>query len=375
VRALEWVGFAAGILVISLTNGSVLTVLIVPRARRTRLTRMLARGVIGIFQAIARRFRTYEAKDRIIAFQAPTYMVVLLATWLALYLTGFALLFLPFTHRVGTALLASGESLTTLGAAVPLGTGPAIVASLAAIFGLVVVALQIAYLPVLYGAFNRREALVTLLESRAGAPAWGPEILIRHQAVQSIGALGGLYDQWEAWAADVAETHTNYPPLVYFRSPDPLRSWVVGLVAVMDAAALHLALAPDAAPAEARMVLRMGFTCLRQVAGVFSLPFDPDPRPAAPITLSFEEFVGAVRLIERAGFPISRPVEEAWPHFRGWRVNYEEVAYALADRTVSPPGPWTGPRTALPDVVMVPRRPADRTPDDPDAREDHGRKR
>ena len=49
--------------------------------------------------------------------------------------------------------------------------------------GLVLVALQIAYLPTLYSAYNRRETLVTLLESRAGAPAWGPEILIRHQLI------------------------------------------------------------------------------------------------------------------------------------------------------------------------------------------------
>ena len=44
----------------------------------------------------------------------------------------------------------------------------------------VVVALQIAYLPALYGAFNRRESLVAMLESRAGLPAWGPEVLARH---------------------------------------------------------------------------------------------------------------------------------------------------------------------------------------------------
>jgi len=36
----------------------------------------------------------------------------------------------------------------------------------------VIVALQIAYLPSLYNSFSRREALVTMLESRAGAPAW-----------------------------------------------------------------------------------------------------------------------------------------------------------------------------------------------------------
>lgn len=39
------------------------------------------------------------------------------------------------------------------------------------------VALLIAYLPTLYGAVNRREMLVTLLESRAGAPSVGADDL------------------------------------------------------------------------------------------------------------------------------------------------------------------------------------------------------
>ena len=54
---------------------------------------------------------------------------------------------------------------------------------------MVIVALQIAYLPALYQAFNRRESLVAMLESRAGVPAWGPEILIRHQLVGIIDSL------------------------------------------------------------------------------------------------------------------------------------------------------------------------------------------
>ena len=38
------------------------------------------------------------------------------------------------------------------------------------------IALQISYLPTLYSAYNRRETEVTLLKSRAGEPAWGPEL-------------------------------------------------------------------------------------------------------------------------------------------------------------------------------------------------------
>jgi hypothetical protein len=62
---------------------------------------------------------------------------------------------------------------------------------------------------------------------------------------------------------------------------------------------------------------------------------------------------------------MERTPQEAWKHFRGWRVNYEAIAYELADRVVAVPGPWSGQRSAFPDVAFIPRRPVDRKPDDP----------
>ncbi|HYZ53816.1 MAG TPA: hypothetical protein VE733_10030 [Streptosporangiaceae bacterium] len=43
------------------------------------------------------------------------------------------------------------------------------------------------------------------------------------------------------------------PALAYFRSPRPLGSWVIGLVAVLDSAALYLALCPSGAPSQAQV--------------------------------------------------------------------------------------------------------------------------
>jgi hypothetical protein len=51
----------------------------------------------------------------------------------------------------------------------------------------------------------------------------------------------------------VAESHTTYPVLVRFRSPGPLSSWVTALLAVLDSAALFLALSPEAAPVVLRI--------------------------------------------------------------------------------------------------------------------------
>jgi hypothetical protein len=205
-----------------------------------------------------------------------------------------------------------------------------------------------------------------MLMSRAGSPAWGPEILWRHQRIGILDSLPGFYEHWETWCADVAETHSSYPMLIYFRSPDPLRSWLTALLAVLDSAALYNALSPDAAPSEARLCLRMGFTTLRTLAEVLVLPFDPDPRPDADIRLSFEEYMRGVQRLTDIGFPMERSGEDGWLHFRGWRVNYEEVALALADTTSATPGPWAGTRRVFGDVTIGTKRPVDRTPEEPE---------
>jgi hypothetical protein len=259
------------------------------------------------------------------------------------------------------AFREAGSSLFTLGFASGRRTTLSALDFLAAASGPVVIALQIAYLPTLYGAYNRREVEVTLLQSRAGEPAWGPEILARQWLVDTETALPELYLSWERLAAEIGESHSNYPVLLAFRSPQPYRSWIVGLLAVMDAAAMQLALSRKGAPPQARLVLRSGFTALRDIARALRIDFDEDPAPDAPIRLGYPEFEAAVDMVTTAGFPAERLAADAWPHFHGWRVNYEAIGYELCRRGDAVPALWTGPRD-FPATPVPPRRPVDRRP-------------
>jgi hypothetical protein len=94
------------------------------------------------------------------------------------------------------------------------------------------------------------------------------------------------------------------------------------------------------------------------------IPYDPDPLPDDPIELTYEEFRAGVDVLDAANFPRERSVEEAWPHFHGWRVNYESLAYEIADRLIAPPGLWSGSRVQLPGVAFAPERPSHRHPGD-----------
>jgi hypothetical protein len=368
---MDVVWYTAGALVVLVTGTSILFTLVLPRATGggiERITLSVNRIVRLVFIGLARVTTSYERKDALLSPTGPVALVAQLVAWAAMFILGFAFLLEPTTHDFGAALRQSAAALFTVGQ-VHAGPPPNVTADITAgAIWAVIVALQIAYLPALYASFNRRESLVAMLESRAGVPAWGPEVLARHQLVGITDALPQFYAQWEGWAAEVAESHTTYPVLLLFRSPVPWFSWVLGLLAVLDGAAMHLAVAPHSASSQARLCLRMGFTAFNRIAATLGWEIDPDPNPEGPIELTYEEFEQAFQMLVEVGFATERSAEEAWPEFRGWRVNYEKVAYRLADRSVAPPAPWSGPRKHLPSGPVAPLRPPQRSPGKPDKR-------
>ena len=133
-----------------------------------------------------------------------------------------------------------------------------------------------------------------------------------------------------------------------------MSSWVTALLAVLDSAALILTLSPDSAPVvPARLCLRSGFLCFRQIARAMGIDVPDEPDPNGQITLSYQEFLDAIDRMRQVDFPIEREPEEAWPEFVGWRLNYEQAAYAVAFAVDAVPALWSGPRQGRP-----PRHPA-----------------
>ncbi len=355
--------FIVGVVVVLITAASVLFTIVLPREPRgfERSILVVNRGVRLAFLGLSRLARTFEAKDAVLAPTAPVVLIGQLMFWAAGFILGYGLMLYATTHQLGSALAQAVGAVFTVGTIDVSGPANSAVDITAGATWVVIVALQIAYLPALYAAFNRREALVSMLESRAGLPAWGPEVLARQQLVGITDTLPDFYAAWEAWSADVAESHTTYPVMLLFRSPEPWFSWLIGLLAVMDGAAMHLALAPSTASSQARLCLRMGFTALNRIAKYLRWEVDPDPDPHGPITLTFAEFDQAVTMLRDIGFPMERSAEEAWVDFVGWRVNYESVAYRLADRLTAPPAPWSGTRRHLGSGPVAPRRPPQRS--------------
>ena len=360
---------AVGVLLIWTAARSMIGTVIVPRPVGSWLTRWVDKIVSFGYSVGAKAIKDHKRRDRLMAGQAAVILLMQLVAWLGIFFIGYSLLLWPFITPITTAFTTAGPALFEIGSERVSGAAERVILDIAALTGIITVTLQIAYLPTLYSAFNRRETEVALLNARAGVPSWGPELLARtHYALGSgmstIDTLPDLYAAWERWAADVAESHTTYLPLVRFRSPKPMSSWVTGLLSVLDSAALFLALSPKRAPVvPARLCLRSGFICFSDVARAMSLDVPAEPDPSAGISVTYEEFVDAVARMEKVDFPIDRKPEEAWPDFVGWRVNYEQAAYAIAYALDVVPALWSGPRPhARPQIAPI-RPPEGRPPD------------
>jgi hypothetical protein len=348
---MRWIALLAGIVILLWTLLDVLRTLVMPRAARGRfrLSRILFRPVWQPWRWVGVRRKTIQSRERVLAAAAPVFFFLLLFGWVSLALLAYALiLWSPaFVHGMGRsdgsfgdALYTSGSSLFTLG----IGAGAAsgwtrAIVVLAGATGLGLFAVVIAYLPVLYQAFNRREVGVLLLDARAGSPPSGPELLHRMGSAGMASALPELFAEWERWVADVLETHMSYPILVLFRSPHDNTSWVTSLGSVLDAATLMLT-SVDSEPDE-RAKLLYG-TAVHAVEDLYYY-LRLTEREAV---IQRDEFEDVLDDMKDDGFAI-RPLDDAFARFTEKRAKYAPRLDALAVLLAAPPGLWIGDRSYL----------------------------
>jgi hypothetical protein len=336
---------------------SAIKTFVLPRAASVFISRATFVGVRRVFNLFARPSRPFLVRDAIMAMYAPTSLLVLPAVWLLLIGAGFsAMLWGVGVHPLGEAVLTSGSSLFTLGFERP-ALFPAIVLSFAeAALGLGLVALLISYLPSIYAAFSRRETAVALLETDAGTPPSAREMLLRAARIQGLDRLELVWRRWQEWFADIEESHTSIGALVFFRSPQPGRSWVTAAACILDTAAITLACLDRPPSAEAQICIRSGYVALRRLADFFSIRYDPDPQPEDPISIKREEFDALWEDLAHGGMELKSDREQAWHDYSGWRVNYDTVVCELAALTMAPWAPWSSDRAVPYHNVRVFRR-------------------
>ena len=358
MRALAGLG---GVIITTATWWSMLRTLVVSRGS-SRIVRAKDHALMGSVRWLATRRGSYVARDRVLVWGAPLATVTSLVMWLSMFFLGYGLLLYAVSDlALMHAFREAGSSLSTLGISSSSRPLLTLLDFVEATTGPITIGLLIGYMPTMYAAYQQREALVTLLVGRSSEPAWAPEILARYAMVDLLDQLDELWSAWEIWAAAVAESHTNFPVLLHMRSSRPSRNWLVALLSVMDAAAMHMSLRPSQSEDRMRLMLRQGILTLQDLADMEGIAYNADPSPDTPTQISEAEFTEACVRIGDAGYACERDPREAYPHFRGWRANYEAIVYELLARIDAVPAPWSGPRRP-PLPVMYPRHLIDRKP-------------
>lgn len=336
----------AGVAVILVVLDAAIRTFVLPRAAAVPFTRLISLASRMVFDVFARPARTYEQRDRALALYAPITMLLFPTVWLACIFGAFGAIFWSVESVAwGEAFRLSGSALFTLGFDTPRNLGPDFLTFVEAALGLGLLAMLISYLPTIYGSFSRREIAVSQLAVRAGTPPSAPEMIIRAHRTGFAERLDPLWRQWELWFVEIEETHTSTGILSFFRSPNPHRSWVTASGAVLDAAALRLAVLETEWTPDAATCIRAGYLALRSIADLFSIEYDPDPSPDAPISITKAEFIEVYERLAEAGVPLKPDREQAWRDFSGWRVNYDTVLLTLAGLVMAPYAPWSSDRS------------------------------
>jgi hypothetical protein len=210
----------------------------------------------------------------------PLSLLVLFALWAIGLVIGFALLQwslgsplnAAITSPFSTYLYLSGTTFFTLGFGdiVPLDATGRALAVLESGTGFGFLALVLGYLPVLYGAFSRREVNISLLDARAGSPPTAAELLRRHREDHGEEELRRLLHEWERWSAELMESHLSYPVLAYFRSQHDNQSWLAALTAILDASALVMVSETGSLERQARLTFAMARHAVVDLAQVFA---------------------------------------------------------------------------------------------------------
>jgi hypothetical protein len=341
------VGICA-ILLIFFVLWDVFEVIILPRrvSRRVRLAVLIYLLTWKPYAPIARRMRNEGKRESFLSFYGPLSLILLLVVWMIGLIMGFAMLQWALGSAItapegkvgfGTDLYMSGTTFITLGLGdvVPRTVIARTVTVIEAATGFGLLAVVIGYLPVLYQAFSRREANITLLDARAGSPPSAVEMLRRYAQDRDVAPLNQFLREWELWGAELLESHLSYPALAYFRSQHDNQSWLAALTVILDVCTLILAGIDDVPTHQARLtfaIARHAAVDLSQVLN--TLP----PKYETKLVRTFN-ITKIRKILKEAGIPMSEG-EAADEKLTKMRGLYESYVSTLADRLLMPLPPW-----------------------------------
>ncbi|MCQ3813465.1 MAG: hypothetical protein KTU85_03480 [Acidimicrobiia bacterium] len=341
------IGVLGGLVALA-TLGSAIRTVVVPRGEQSFLANATVLSLRQVFNWVANRRGDWNKAEAVRARFAPVALMTFPFVWACGVILGCSGVFWALGVRpYQDAVVLSGSSLTTLGFR-STNDFPTLAVEIAeGIVGLGLVALLISFLPTIYAAFSKRETAVAKwdLRSMGVYSAVGPAaVLLRRHQVGSLDTMMHTWYEWEDWFAEIEESHTSFPILVYFRSQVPQRSWITCAGSVLDSASLYSSVLAVPTDPRAQLMIRTGTLSLRRICDYFGFEYDPDPSPDDPISITQAEFDDVYVQFQSSGMPVVADQQQAWRDFAGWRVNYDRPLLSLASWLGAPKATWCSDR-------------------------------
>lgn len=339
-----------GLGIIAIILWDVFETIILPRrvTRKFRLARIFYRSTWMPWSAVARRMRSVNQRESFLSFFGPLSLLFLFGVWAVGLVFGFAIVHMAVgsaieiqsaagTHAgFWTDLYMSGTTFFTLGLGdvTPKTAAARVVTVFEAGIGFGFLALAISYLPVLYGSFSRREVNISLLDARAGSPPTAAELLKRHTQPHSVEALQEFLHEWEAWAAELMESHLSYPVLCYFRSQHNNQSWLASMATILDTSALLIVYGTNSLRWQAQLTFAISRHAIADLAQVMNCP----PIKTRNERLPEEVLKELCGLLVNAGISECRLGDDQ--KLGKLQQMYEPYVAALSARLMMPVGGW-----------------------------------
>lgn len=352
MNAVDALEVALGIVLLVTTGYDVFQSVVMPRPAvgRIRFSATFIRHAWIPWRDVCMRVPFIQRREAALAVFAPATVVLLLILWGFAFIVGYALLFnglhaglRPDPGSFGGSLFLSTGNLLSfpVHGIETTETLTSLLTSLEAATGFGLFALVVSLLFSLFSAFQRRETAVVALDALAGAPPTGVQLLEMCAKFGMPDQLATTFTTWQAWSADVLETHLAYPILFYFRSSHDNEAWSNSFGAVMDAATLLLSVVEGGPHGQARLMYKIGDHFITDMWR--NLGFHVEQLSV----VERGEFEEAADRLERAGYTL-RDRDAGWAEFDALRSHYGDWLNRVSRSLAVTPAPWIGDRSYLP---------------------------
>jgi hypothetical protein len=325
-----------GLLLVLAFLRSVFQVALVNRQRGDRLSCCVGWLVYSALARRAQKRQSYADIQDVLAWVLPFYILLLIVAWFGIVQAGFSLLIWSSQaeHSLLQGVIASGSALSTLGFLTPPDTAGQLLAILEGAMGLGVVVFYFTFIPGYQTTIQLRELRVAWLYARGGAGLTN-FTLVEWFLVSGSSDWNTLWEDWESWFRNIAETHALAPILAFVPTVQRGQTWLAAAAVALDSVSFYLSALEARGTSTAAVCHRTGVDALRLIAAELA-DHRGVPKVRRGEHLTRSQFDTACERLTVLGATLRAERDACWVRFVELRAEYEAFLSNLGESLLVP---------------------------------------